>query len=86
MRKSLSAKLVSTAIAVLVGAAIYVSMLPVSQALIGPSICIYYKDATYKKVVGSCSNGCCGEHSCSGTVTPYARCERVYCTDVLCPN
>ncbi len=88
MRKRLLAKVISTAIAVLVGAALYVSTLPVSQAIFiaGPSICTYYKDATYKKVVGYRSTGCCGQVTSSGIVTPYSRCERLYCLDVLCPN
>lgn len=52
----------------------------------GPGVCRYYSDATYTNVVGTRSVGCCGEITNSGTVTPYVRCQRVFCPDVVCPN
>jgi hypothetical protein len=52
----------------------------------GPGYCTYYSDASHTTVVGHSSNGCCGEHSQSGTITPYAVCERVYCPAVICPD
>ena len=40
----------------------YASIAPlVAYAVFGPSLCTYYKDATYKKAVGGRGTGCCGE-------------------------
>jgi hypothetical protein len=52
----------------------------------GPGLCRYYSDNTYTTVVGTRSTGCCGGVTTTGTVTPYVRCERFYCPDVICPN
>jgi hypothetical protein len=51
-----------------------------------PGVCIYYSDATYTEVVGARGTGCCGHVINSGIVTPFRRCERIYCPDVICPN
>ncbi len=59
---------------------------PRSVSAIGlPGYCQYYSDATYTTVVGSRSIGCCGQVTTTGTVTPYVRCQRVYCPAVVCP-
>lgn len=52
----------------------------------GPSYCRYYSDGTYTTQVGTRAVGCCGEVSTTGTQTPYARCERLYCPAVICPQ
>src|SRR5262245_49752861 len=52
----------------------------------GPGFCTYYSDASHTTVVGYSSVGCCGETSQSGTITPYAVCQRVYCPAVVCPD
>lgn len=52
----------------------------------GPGFCTYYSDASHTTVVGHSSNGCCGEHSQSGTITQFAVCERVFCPAVVCPQ
>jgi len=88
MRRILTAKFLGTAIAVLVGVALYVGSLPANHAIViaGPSVCSYYSNATYKKVVGARGTGCCGEPISWGVVTAYAKCQKLYCLDVLCPN
>jgi hypothetical protein len=52
----------------------------------GPSVCAYYSDATYTTVVGARGTGCCNSTINWGITTPYKRCERLYCTDVICPD
>lgn len=56
-----------------------------ADAIAGPSVCSYYSNATYTQIVGGQSVGCCGEVSSWGQRTAYVRCQRVYCTDVICP-
>jgi len=87
IRGWLSLRMVLAAVAVVVAVGIYVGSLPDSEALIiaGPSVCTYYKDASFKKVVGARGTGCCGEPISWGRVTSYVRCERLYCLDVQCP-
>jgi hypothetical protein len=51
-----------------------------------PGVCTYYSSSKYKTVVGQQGSGCCGEVISWGTITPYRRCEPLYCLDVLCPN
>jgi hypothetical protein len=52
----------------------------------GPSFCRFYSDATYTTVVGTRSVGCCGGVTTTGTQTQFARCERLYCPAVVCPD
>jgi len=85
-RSLLNAKVLLAVVVLVVGVAIYVSSLPKSEALIGPGVCTYYKDATYRKAVGARGTGCCGEVISWGVTSKYVRCEMLYCTDVLCPN
>jgi len=66
--------------------AIYVASLPKAEAIAGPSICVYYSSATFKKVVGTRGTGCCGEVFSSGVTSPYVKCERLLCTQSICPN
>jgi len=75
------------ALAIVIGTAVYFTAMPSTDAIVigGPSICAYYKDATFKKVVGARGTGCCGEVINWGIITSYVRCERLYCLDVLCP-
>ena len=82
----LNAKVLLAVAIVLVGVAIYVASLPKSDAIIGPGVCVYYKDATFKKAVGARGTGCCGEPISWGVTSAYVKCERLYCTDVVCPN
>jgi hypothetical protein len=70
----------------LVLGAIYVASLPGAEsAIAAPYVCNYYADAKYKKVVGGTGIGCCGEVINWGVVTPYKKCQKLYCLDVLCP-
>ena len=67
--------------------AVYFANLPTAEsALAGPNVCSYYADATYKKVGGAQGTGCCGTVINWGIVTPYKKCQKIYCLDVLCPN
>ena len=88
IRSFLSAKIVMAAFVVLVGGAIYIASLPKSDAIIivGPGVCTYYKDATFKKVVGARGTGCCGAVINWGVTSSFKKCENLYCTDQICPN
>ena len=66
--------------------AIFIASLPRAEAIAGPSICSYYSDAKYKTVVGGRGVGCCGEVISWGVTTPYVKCQRLLCTQSLCPN
>lgn len=52
----------------------------------GPHVCTYYSDATYTTAVGGRGTGCCNSTISWGVTSPYSRCERLYCTDVICPD
>lgn len=80
------AKVVLAVALIAVGIAIYVASVPKSEALIGPGVCTYYKDASYRKAVGARGTGCCGVPISWGTTSAYVRCETLYCLDVICPN
>jgi hypothetical protein len=70
-----------------VAVAVFVTTAPAWAVVIaGPHVCTYYKDAKFKTVVGARGEGCCGEVISWGTTSPYVRCERLYCLDVLCPS
>jgi len=86
-RSLFNARLAVAAIVFVVAAGVYVGSLPTTEAIVidGPSVCSYYKDATFRKVVGARGTGCCGEVISWGITTKYVRCERLYCLDVLCP-
>jgi hypothetical protein len=86
IRTFLTSKFFIAASVVLVGGAIYIASLPKSDALIGLGVCTYYKDATYKKVVGARGTGCCGTVINWGVTSAYKKCETLYCTDQICPN
>ena len=87
MRALLSTRGIVLAIGLVVAAGVYVASLPTAEAIViaGPSVCVYYSNATYKTVVGARGTGCCGEVISWGITTKYVRCERLYCLDVLCP-
>ena len=87
MKRLRTLLVVKIALAIVLGTAVYVTAMPSADAIViaGPSICSYFKDATFKKVVGGRGTGCCGEVFNWGIITPYVRCERLYCLDVLCP-
>jgi uncharacterized protein DUF6289 len=55
-------------------------------AFIGLGVCSYYSDASFTTVVGARGTGCCGATINWGITTPYQRCERLYCTDQVCPS
>ncbi|HEX4965467.1 MAG TPA: DUF6289 family protein [Thermoanaerobaculia bacterium] len=60
---------------------------PRAEALIaGPSVCGYYSDATFTTLVGARGTGCCGEVINWGITTAFKKCDRIYCTEQLCPN
>lgn len=56
-----------------------------ADAVSTPGITSYYKESTYKTLVGQETYGCCGEYSSWGQKTKYRKFERFYCLDVLCP-
>ena len=57
-----------------------------STAGVGPNVCSYYSNATYKTVVGARGTGCCGTVISWGITTPYKKCQVIYCTQAICPN
>jgi hypothetical protein len=86
IRTFLTSKLFVAASVVLIGGAIYIASLPKSDAIAGPGVCTYYKDATFRKVVGARGTGCCGAVINWGVTSAYKKCEVLYCTDQICPN
>lgn len=74
--------------ALVVGAGAYLSTVPDAEAIVivGPGVCTYYSNAKYRVVVGARGTGCCGSVINWGVITPYYRCENLYCTDQICPN
>jgi len=85
IRSFMTAKVLVAALIVLVGAAVYVASLPKSDAS-GGLVCAYYSNSSYTTVVGARGNGCCGSVINWGIVTPYKKCQTMYCTDQICPN
>ncbi len=88
MRTLLNTRVVLAVLVLVVCAALYLAALPKSDAVIvtGPGVWKYYSDATYRTVVGARGTGCCGEPISWGVVTQFKKFERLYCTDVICPN
>jgi len=86
VRRISNRKLLGAALVALIGGAICVASLPVNGAIIGPNVCSYYKDATYRKVVGARGTGCCGQPISWGVVSAFKKCQTLYCLDVLCPD
>ena len=86
MKRVLNVRFAIAAFAIAATVVGYIAISPQSAAIFGPGVCSYYKDATYKKVVGARGTGCCGEVISWGVVTAYQKCERLYCLDVICPN
>lgn len=78
--------LILSAVVLMVAVAVFVSTLPKAEAIAGPSMCTYYKDAKYRTAVGARGTGCCGEIISWGVTSAYKKCETLYCLDVLCPN
>lgn len=71
--------------ALLVVLATVAALVPqIAEAIQG--VCFYYSDATYTTVVGARGTGCCNKPINWGVVTPYRRCETLYCPDVVCPD
>jgi hypothetical protein len=81
-----NARVLIAAAIIAFGGAIYIASLPKSDAVIFLGVCTYYKDATYKKVVGARGTGCCGAVINWGVTSAYKTCENIYCTDQICPN
>ena len=81
-------RLTLTALAVFAAAAIYVASLTPANAVViaGPNVCAYYSDATYTTVVCARGTGCCGAVISWGVTTPYKKCQKIYCTQQVCPN
>ena len=57
-----------------------------AEAIAGPAVCTYYKDATKRKVIGARGTGCCGSTINWGTTSLYFTCEQLLCPDVVCPD
>jgi len=74
--------------ALVVGAGAYLSTVPDAEAIIipGPGVCAYYNNKHFQTVVGARGTGCCGAVINWGIITPFRRCEPLYCTDQICPN
>lgn len=74
--------------ALLVGAAAFtvVAFAPADAEAACWGVTSYYSDATYTEVVGARGTGCCGEPVNWGIITPYSKCHRIYCLDVICPQ
>lgn len=83
-----STKVTAAALAVFASAAVYVATLTSAKAIViaGPSVCVYYSDAKMRTAVGARGTGCCGSVINWGVVTSFKKCERIYCTDQVCPN
>jgi Family of unknown function (DUF6289) len=81
-------RIAAFAVALVVGAAAYVALLPTNEAIIiaGPKACTYYKDATYKKAIGGFAEGCCGGFTTWGQTSQYIKCQQLLCPDVVCPD
>ena len=81
-------RIVVALLALVLGVAAYVSSVPDAGAVIiaGPGVCTYYSGANYKTAVGARGTGCCGAVINWGVTSAYVRCERLYCTDQICPN
>ena len=86
MKRILNLRVAVAALAIVVGTAGYLALLPQPKAMPSPGVCTYYSNAKYKTVVGQRGTGCCGEIISWGDVTAYRRCEVMYCLDVLCPD
>ena len=88
MKNRLS-RIAAIAVALVVGGAAYIALLPTNEAIIivGPKACTYYSSAKYKTVIGGCSQGCCStETTCWGQTSLYVKCQQLYCPDVVCPD
>ena len=85
--RSMSLRLALVA-ALLVGAAAFtvVALAPADAEAACWGVTSYYSDATYTTVVGARGTGCCGEPINWGIITPYSKCQRIYCLDVICPQ
>jgi hypothetical protein len=86
MKKVTGVRVVLGALAIAFSAATYVALLPAPKAMPSPGVCTYYSNSKYKVVVGQFGTGCCGEQIGWGTITPYRKCEQVWCLDIVCPN
>jgi hypothetical protein len=78
-------KLFLTMMLAIVAVGVFVATIPTAEAVAGPALCSYYKDATYKKVIGGRGTGCCGEPISWGQTSLYVKCQQLLCPDVLCP-
>lgn len=85
MKRLLNIRLAIAVFVLFAGAVGFLATVPKAEA-VGGQVCTYYKDATYKKVVGRRGSGCCGENLDWGIVTQYRKCDTLYCLDVVCPN
>jgi hypothetical protein len=83
-RIPMTARLVALAILLGTGAGIGVGQAQVSTAILG--VCTYYSDNTFTHVIGARGTGCCGEVINWGSVSQFRVCERIFCTDIVCPN
>ena len=80
-------KIVLTALLLAVVAFALADLKPAEAVVIaGPHVCTYYSDGTYRTAVGARGTGCCNSTISWGVTSPYKRCERLYCTDVVCPD
>jgi len=84
MKRMRSVKVAIAALVVVAGVVGYLALLPEPKAMPSPGVCTYYSNAKFRTVVGQFGTGCCGEVISWGVITPYRRCEQVYCLDVWC--
>ena len=85
MKRIFTVKLAIAAFVMAIGAVTYLSLVPETRAIFFNGVCTYYSSSKYKTVVGQFGTGCCGETIGWGTITPYRKCEQIYCLDVWCP-
>ena len=86
MKRVLNVRVAIAALVLVVGALVYVALLPKPAAMFTPGVCTYYSSAKYKTVVGQRGTGCCGETISWGSVTAYRKCQQMWCLDVVCPD
>jgi hypothetical protein len=84
MKRVLNLKVAIAVFVLVAGVVGFLATVPKAEAFLG--VCTYYKDATYKKVVGQRGTGCCGEDMSWGIVSAFRKCETIYCLDIVCPN
>ena len=81
MQRVLNVRLVIAVVLVAVAMGTFVLLTPTTDAFGG--LCTYYSNGSYTTVVGQRGQDCCGNPVSWGQITPFRRCETVYC--IWCP-